>query len=97
MLIDNLKKLNNDELLSLLKELSQTSVPDDALIRKVIKGTEVDTTVPLLAFVAVQAQLSYVLGERLAAIQKKLDKILWQGMEMKREMKDVIDKFTSEI
>lgn len=97
MLIDNLKKLNNTELLSLLKELSQTSVPEDALLRKVIKGTEVDTTAPMLAFVAVQSQLSFVLGERLDDIQKKLDKTLMSAVNMRRSINEAMGKFTSEI
>ena len=61
---DNLRKLTDDEIFRLVEELKQVTVPDDALIRQVIKGTEVDTTVPMLAFIAVQGTLSFVLAEK---------------------------------
>lgn len=64
-LIEKLKLLSNDQLISLSQELRHATVPEDALVRQVIKGTEYDTTAPILAFTAVQASLSIVLADRL--------------------------------
>lgn len=72
LLIDVLKSLSNEALIELSKELQSTDVPQDALIRKVIKGTEVDTTAPVLAFVAVGCNLAYVLAERLNSYIKNV-------------------------
>lgn len=64
-LIQKLRTLTNDQLIALSHELRHATVPEDALVREVIKGTEYDTTAVLLAFTAVQASLSIVLADRL--------------------------------
>lgn len=62
---DKLKDLTNAELLQLSDELKKTEVAEDALIRLVIKGTEYDTNIPVLAFVAVGQCLQFELADRL--------------------------------
>lgn len=63
-LAEKIGKLTNEELLILSEELSLPTVPDNALILEVIKGTEVDTTAPMLAFLGVGHVLSFELAER---------------------------------
>lgn len=62
-----LTQLSNKQLLQLVQEMKQTSVPADALIREVIKDTELDTSLPLLAFVSVGQLTAHVLADRLAS------------------------------
>ena len=68
-----LKQLSNKQLLALVQELKQTSVPADALIRDVIKGTELDTTAPMIAFVGVGQMLAHVLAERLVIAEEEIE------------------------
>jgi hypothetical protein len=56
----------------LSEELKQTTVPEDALIRSVIKDTECDTTAPMIAFINVQGVLSFVLADRLVIAENKI-------------------------
>lgn len=60
-----LKLLSNEQLISLVKELKQTTIPADSILREVIKDTELDTTAPLLAFIEVGQMLAHVLADRL--------------------------------
>lgn len=60
-----LETMSDEQLLRLSDELKQTTVPNDALIRDVIKGTEMDTTAPMIAFVGVGQMLQFVLADRL--------------------------------
>lgn len=64
-LYDKLKTLTDEELIQLSDEMRISTIPEDALIRKVIKGTEVETTQPILSFVAVGQNLAFVLADRL--------------------------------
>jgi len=61
---EKLKQLSDQDLLRLSKELQSTTIPADALIRQLIKGTDMDTTAPLLAFVGVGQLLAHELAER---------------------------------
>ena len=61
---EKLSELTHRDLIKLSKELQQTTVAPDALIREVIKGTEFDTTAPILAFVAVGQLLAFELTYR---------------------------------
>jgi hypothetical protein len=60
-----ISSLSNKDLIRLSNELRQTVLPEDALIRKVIKDTEADTIAPMIAFVSVGQTLSFVLADRL--------------------------------
>jgi len=64
-LLVNLENLSNEDLLQIAKELTFLNVSDNALIRDVIKDTEVDTTVPILAYGTVAQLLAQVLAKRL--------------------------------
>jgi hypothetical protein len=64
---DKLKVLSNDKLIQLSKELRLTSVPENALIREIIKGTDMDTSVPLIAFMGVGQLLQFEIADRLEA------------------------------
>jgi type III secretory pathway component EscU len=70
--IDKLKKLSNENLIKLSEELRLPTVPDDALIREVIKDTEMDTTAPMIAFVGVGQLLSFELADRLTIVESKI-------------------------
>jgi hypothetical protein len=67
-----LKTLTNDQLIRLSEELRLPTVAEDALLREVIKGTDHDTTAPILAFIAVQGSLVFVLADRLIAAESDL-------------------------
>lgn len=83
-----LKQLSNKQLLALVQELKQTSVPTDALIRDVIKGTELDTTAPMIAFVGVGQMLAHVLAERLESALDDLDLYDRNGYDI-RELREI--------
>lgn len=84
-LIEKLRTLSNYKLIALSHELRHATVPEDALVRQVIKGTEYDTTVPMLAFTAVQASLSIVLADRLEVALKDVSDDNTNFMARKRE------------
>jgi hypothetical protein len=67
-----LKTLTNDQLIRLSEELRLPTVAEDALLREVIKGTDQDTTAPMLAFIAVQGSLVFELADRLIAAESDL-------------------------
>jgi len=69
---EKLKKLSDQDLIQISKELRNTSVAEDALIREVIKDTELDTKSPLLAFVAVGQVLGFELADRLAIVNTQI-------------------------
>lgn len=72
-----LRDLSAEELITLSNELTQTTVPEDALIRKVIKGTELDdVSSPVLAFVGVAGHLHVELVVRLEAHREALKAIV---------------------
>jgi len=71
-LTENLQRLTNEELISLSSELSMTTVPENSLLRKVIQGTVHDSELPVLAFMAVQGTLTFVLTERLIAAENTI-------------------------
>jgi len=60
-----LQQLTDSQLIQLSEELRLPTVADDALIREVIKGTDVDSIAPMLAFIAVSQNLAFVLADRL--------------------------------
>lgn len=62
---EKLQQLSDEQLLQLADELKNTSVSENALIRDIIKGTEMDTSAPVLAFVAIGQLLTHVLADRL--------------------------------
>ncbi len=68
-LLTNIEALSNSQLIKLSEELKQTTVPDDALLRKVIKDTEHDTTAPMITFVAVGQLIGFVACDRLKAFE----------------------------
>jgi hypothetical protein len=68
-----LKLLSNKELIQLTNELKHTSVPNNALLREVIKDTELDTTAPILAFVGVGQWLAFELADRLIVAQEEIE------------------------
>lgn len=70
--IHKLNDLNNAELIRLAHELRQTSVPEDALLREVIKGTELESTPIMLSFIAISSNLAQVLADRLVSTEKLL-------------------------
>ena len=84
-----LKLLSNDELIQLTKELRETSVPADALLRKVIKDTELDTTAPMLAFVGVGQLLAFELAARLYIVQQRLNNAEYSLSYGKRDAIDM--------
>lgn len=65
VLAKKISLLSNQELLKLSEELQSPTVPDDALIRDLIKDTEFDTTAPVLAFISVGAIMGFELAKRL--------------------------------
>lgn len=72
-----LRDLSAEELITLSNELTQPTVPEDALIRKVIKGTELDdVSSPVLAFVGVAGHLHVELVVRLEAHREALKAIV---------------------
>jgi len=73
---EKLKLLSNKELILLSEELRLTVVPENALLRNVIQGTELDTTAPLIAFVGVGQLLSFELADRLKISENSLDDYL---------------------
>jgi hypothetical protein len=74
-LLDKLKTLTNDELITLSEELRLPTVAQDALVRKVIEGTEVDSASPILAFVSVSQLLGFVLSDRLIQAEQKCNEL----------------------
>lgn len=74
-LLDKLKALTNDELIKLSEELRVSTVPEDAFVRKVIEGTEVDSGSPILAFVSVSQLLGFVLADRLIIAENKCEEL----------------------
>lgn len=84
-----LKVLSNKELIQLAEELKQTSVPDDALLRKVIKDTVIDNTAPILAFVAVGQTLAFELAERLREAELRIDNLHYSASYGKRDAIDM--------
>ena len=70
-----LQLLTDSQLIQLSEELRLPTVADDALIREVIKGTEVDTIAPMLAFVAVGTNLTFVLADRLIVANIRINKL----------------------
>lgn len=71
--INKLKKLTNDQLIKLSEELRLPTVADDALIREVIKDSEMDTFAPMIAFVGVGQLLSFVLADRLIIAEQRIN------------------------
>jgi len=63
--IEKLRDLTVEQLLILSNELCQTTVPEDALIREVIKDTQLDTLTPGLAFIGLAGHLHVEMAERL--------------------------------
>lgn len=68
-----IESLSNQQLIELSMEMRNVTVPDDALIRKVIQDTEMDTTAPVIAFVAIAGLLHQVLADRLKVTMGTLD------------------------
>lgn len=68
-----LKALSNDQLIRLSEELRLTTVADDALLRQVIKDTDLETTAPLLAFVGVGQWLAFELADRLIIAEREIE------------------------
>jgi hypothetical protein len=60
-----IKTLSNLEIIKISKELRSTNVPEDALVRELIKNTEFDNGQPLMAFLAVSGLLHFELADRL--------------------------------
>lgn len=75
-LLENINHLTNDELIILSVEMSSPIVPENSLIRRVIKNTEIDTPIPMLAFIAVGHTLAIVLAERLIKAEKTIDDLI---------------------
>lgn len=73
-ILEKLKTLTDEQLIQLSEEMRTSIVPEDALIREVIKGTEVETTQPLLAFVAVGQNLTFVVADRLIKLKADIKK-----------------------
>lgn len=84
ILLNKLKALSNADLITLSEELRLPTVADDALVRKVIDGTEVQTASPILAFVSVSQLLGFVLADRLIIAEKTID-----NMRYKRDAIDM--------
>lgn len=82
--IDKLKKLSNKNLIKLSEELRLPSVPDDALIREVIRDTEMETTAPMIAFIGVGQLLGFELADRLIIAEDRID-----NMRYKRDAIDM--------
>jgi len=89
-LISKLNKLSVSQLIQLSEELRLPTLADDALIREVIKDTEVDSTQPLLAFMAVGANLAFVLADRMIANQNHL-KFIYNRMKYIHNENEDID------
>jgi hypothetical protein len=85
-LYTKLHSLTNQQLIRLSSELRRSIVPEDALIREVIKDTEVDTTAPILAFVAVGTNLNFVLADRLIMAMDE-NKLLNDAIDLMTEPK----------
>lgn len=64
--------LSDQQLIQLSKELQNPIVPEDALVRDLISGTEIETNAPILAFVTVGQLLAFELAERLILAKQEL-------------------------
>lgn len=73
---EKLRDLTVEQLLTLSRELTQTVIPEDALIREVIKGTEQDSIQPVLAFVGVAGHLHVEMAKRIQAHRVALKAIV---------------------
>ncbi len=66
--LTKLQTLSDIQLIELSKELQQSIIPDNALIREVIKDSEwANDSSPHLAFIGIGSLLTFVLAERLEA------------------------------
>lgn len=68
-----LEALTNKQLIQLSNELRQTSVPENAFVREVIKDTELDTCDSILAFVGVGQILGLILADRLEIADNNIE------------------------
>jgi hypothetical protein len=74
-LIHKISLLSDQKLIRLSKELQSTVVPENALIRDVIKNTEVETTVPVMAFIQVAGVLHAELAMRMSEHLVKIEEV----------------------